>query len=396
MIYPFFTLLASFAWAQPRQSINHTYLYWTDVDTSRTITVIHQSPLGTNSATLHLWSEEKAKIKKDPESKLTSQTKCYEELKRCIHEFKLLNLIPSSPYLFKVKSGEIWLTEQKKFKTLPTNATELTFVNGGDLSINENSKKLLLKAGTLSPDFILLGGDLAYDDGDLTQIGLWDTWLDRFEKSMVTKDGFMIPIISAIGNHEVKGGWRKSPSDSTMYLRFFRQNEDKTFFSRNISNLGLLVILDSGHIFSHEYQVPWLKNTLQDAKSSPFKIVAYHVPTYPSVRSESDEWVKEGRKYWTNVFDEFKVDLAFEHHDHALKRTHFLKNNKIDKTGVLYLGDGCMGKEPRIVKEAWYLEKAISKEHFWLGKIKKDEILMEAIGLDDQVLDKIVLKTKTH
>jgi len=335
-----------------------------------------------------------AKNKKPIELKVKALTNCYQELDRCIHEFKLLNLIPAAPYFFQIKSGDKWQTPQKKFKTLPESTNELTFVDGGDLSTSDLAEKLVIKAGTYSPDFVLLGGDLVYDDGDISKIGLWDTWLDRWEKGMITSDGFTIPIISAIGNHEVKGGWNKAPKDSTLYLKFFRQEEDRTYFKRNLSDLAVLIVLDSGHVNTHESQVPWIKKTLQEIKSAPFKMVAYHVPLFPSARPPSDPWVSEGKKYWTTVFEDYGVDVAFEHHDHALKRTHPIKKDKIDKEGILYIGDGCMGKDPRSVRNEWYLANAKSIEHFWLVKIRKDQMQLQAIGVNGEVLDEVKLKSK--
>ena len=375
---------------------NHTYLYWSHPDTSRTMTVVHHSKLSEDKPILYLSPLDSAKNKKPIELKVKALTNCYQELDRCIHEFKLLNLIPAAPYFFQIKSGDKWQTTQKKFKTLPESAHELTFVDGGDLSTSDLAEKLVIKAGTYSPDFVLLGGDLVYDDGDISKIGLWDTWLDRWEKGMITTDGFTIPIISAIGNHEVKGGWNKAPKDSTLYLKFFRQEEDRTYFKRNLSDLAVLLVLDSGHVNTHESQVPWIKKTLQEIKSAPFKMVAYHVPLFPSARPPSDQWVSQGKKYWITVFEDFGIDVAFEHHDHALKRTHPIKKEKIDKEGVLYIGDGCMGKDPRSVRNEWYLAKAKGIEHFWLGKIRKDQMKLQAIGVHGEVLDEVIVKTKAR
>lgn len=397
MNYKLFAALSIFLFSGTSGSaVEHTYLYWSNPDTSHTMTIVHHSKLSKDTPTLYLSPLDTAKNKTQIELRIDALTNCYKELDRCIHEFKLLDLKPAAPYFFRIKSGEEWQTTQKKFKTLPDNTNELTFVDGGDLSTSDLAEKLVIKAGTYSPDFVLLGGDLVYDDGDISKIGLWDTWLDRWEKGMITKDGFTIPIISAIGNHEVKGGWNKSPKDSTLYLKFFRQEEDKTYFKRNLSDLAVLLVLDSGHVNTHESQVPWIKKTLQEMKSAPFKMVAYHVPLYPSARPPSDQWVSEGKKHWTSLFEDYGVDVAFEHHDHALKRTHHIKKNKIDKEGVLYLGDGCMGKDPRRVRNEWYLANAKSIGHFWLGKIHKDQMKLQAIGVNGEVLDEVIEKTKSR
>ncbi len=333
---------------------------------------------------------------KNVPTKIQSTVQCFSEINRCIHEFKLTDLIPAKVYEFKIFSGRNELTENKKFKTLPESATELTFIDGGDLSTSEAAFKLMQKASTFNPDFVLLGGDIVYDNGEIDNVGLWDTWLSHWERAMTTKDGHMIPIIAAIGNHEVKGGWHKEPRDSTLFLKFFRQEGDQTYFLRKLSRLGILMILDSGHIKTHDSQIPWIKKTLTESTSVPLKMIAYHVPLFPSVRSSNDPWVSEGKKYWPKVFEENGADVVFEHHDHALKRTHPIKDNKVHPSGVIYLGDGCMGKSPRDVKKEWYLAQAKSIEHFWLGKLTKGELYLKAIGANGEVFDEVRIKTKTR
>ena len=39
----------------------------------------------------------------------------------------------------------------------------------------------------------------------------------------------------------------------------------------------------------------------------------------------------------------YGVHIAFENHVHAFKRTKRLKNNKVDNSGTVYLGDGRAG-----------------------------------------------------
>ncbi len=397
MIYNFLTLFfLNLVFAKSQQIINHTYLFWSEVDTSRTITIVHHSSLETNTSTLHFWSEEKVKNKNISDSKMKSKVNCHVELKRCIHEFRLSDLTPGQVYEFKIFDKKKELTETKKFKTLPESASELTFIDGGDLSTSETAFKLMEKASAFNPDFVLLGGDIVYDNGEIGNVGLWDTWLSYWEKVMITKDGHMIPIIAAIGNHEVNGGWHKEPKDSTLFLKFFRQEGDQTYFLRKLSSLGILMILDSGHIKTHDSQIPWIKKTLSESKSIPLKMVAYHVPVFPSVRSSSDPWVSEGKKYWPQVFEGNEVNVVFEHHDHALKRTHPIRDNKIHPNGVIYIGDGCMGKSPRDVKKEWYLAQAKSIEHFWVGTITKGELNLKAIGINGEIFDEVRIKTKTR
>jgi hypothetical protein len=58
--------------------------------------------------------------------------------------------------------------------------------------------------------------------------------------------------------------------------------------------------------------------------------------------------------------------VAFEHHDHAYKRTPLIKAGRPSPDGVLYLGDGAWGAPPRFVhrpRTTWYLDRAESVNH---------------------------------
>ena len=52
----------------------------------------------------------------------------------------------------------------------------------------------------------LIGGDLAYDDGNKPLVFL--KYLQNYRQHMVDPKGRLIPMISCIGNHEVTGGYK--------------------------------------------------------------------------------------------------------------------------------------------------------------------------------------------
>lgn len=52
------------------------------------------------------------------------------------------------------------------------------------------------------PDVIVIGGDLAYDDGMRTCYYSWDNFYDILEK-VNKKLNRLVPIILTIGNHDV-------------------------------------------------------------------------------------------------------------------------------------------------------------------------------------------------
>lgn len=104
---------------------------------------------------------------------------------------------------------------------------------------------------------------------------------------------------------------------------------------------------------------------------------AYHVPAYPSVKpiTGAGRARADVRKHWPPLLEEFKVDVAFEHDDHAYKRTHPLRNGERHPEGVVYLGDGAWGKGPREVHtpdERPYLTKSVSTLNVIRVEIRPD------------------------
>jgi hypothetical protein len=137
-------------------------------------------------------------------------------------------------------------------------------------------------------------------------------------------------------------------------------------------------LLDSGHTHAvHGQQTDWLRETLLQRKAVPHKFISYHVPAYPSVRSFNEKISPSIRRYWVPLFEKFGIVAAFEHHDHAYKRTYPLKNHKIDPTGVIYLGDGGWGVQKPRARPAsdfrWYLAKSAPKRNFIVVTISPDE-----------------------
>lgn len=67
------------------------------------------------------------------------------------------------------------------YRTLPDlNATNLKMVVGGDVGLTDSSDLIANFMISYDPDVILLGGDIAYDDGMRTCYHSWDNFYDIF------------------------------------------------------------------------------------------------------------------------------------------------------------------------------------------------------------------------
>jgi hypothetical protein len=101
-----------------------------------------------------------------------------------------------------------------------------------------------------------------------------------------------------------------------------------------------------------------------------------------------------GRKAWLPLFDKHQLDVAFENHDHALKRSKLLKNNKVvPKNGTLYVGDGAWAVAPRpAAADRWYLQVAKVEKHLWRVLASPKKLSFQAINKNGQILDSFTLK----
>ncbi len=310
---------------------------------------------------------------------------------RHLHRVELTDLEPGETYhlVASLPGGKV--SKELKVRTISADDSPLRFVTGGDMGTSNEMRLLLREAAKFDPDVALVGGDIAYANGKLEAVGKWDEWLQFYAEEMVTSDGRSIPLVLAIGNHEVNGGYSQPKSAAPFFFNFFGQNPEDSYFARQFGQNLFFLILDSGHITSHKEQVGWIRDQLATNSEIPHRAAIYHVPLYPSHRDFMGQHSDLGRHFWAPLFDEFGLTVAFENHDHTFKRTKLLKNNAVatDGNGTLYLGDGCWGREPRRIafQRPWYLEVAGSVPHFWVADVNADTITYRAVDSDGQIFD---------
>ena len=310
---------------------------------------------------------------------------------RLILRAQLTGLKPATAYYIVVGDEERGFSKEMKVRTIQVDDSPLRFVTGGDMGTSEDTRILLRNSATFDPDFAVIGGDIAYANGDLLSVNKWDTWLTYYTEEMVSSDGFSIPLVMAIGNHEVDGAYNKTAADAPFFFGFFGQDPAKSYFARRFGRDLLLLVLDSGHVATHQSQADWINATLTEHSSVTYRSAVYHVPLYPSHRDFMGYYSDQGREYWAPVFDDHKLTVAFENHDHTFKRSYLLHNGQISENGMgtLYLGDGCWGRDARTIDfvERSYLAKTGSIQHFWVVDVAPEEMIYRAVDIDNRVFD---------
>ncbi|WP_199193302.1 fibronectin type III domain-containing protein [Blastopirellula marina] len=129
---------------------------------------------------------------------------------------ELTGLKQGSEYKFSIGDAK----PQYRFRTMPAKATdEFCFVSGGDAGTGSHAVSSNLVAAKQDPYFVLIGGDLAYDNGDSPKT--FRRFLQNYSRTIVDSDGRLIPLVSCIGNHEVQGHFGGRRDQSPSYLSVF-------------------------------------------------------------------------------------------------------------------------------------------------------------------------------
>jgi len=312
--------------------------------------------------------------------------------RRRIYHFHLKNLEPDTEYTVKVEDSDY------TFKTLALQPP-YRFIEGGDWENTKEAAELAKVAASKKPDAVFLGGDYPSNVVSSRDYRKWDHWLDVF-----TKNFGMTPLVMAIGNHEVVGGYNQPKSQAPFFFHYFRTKENpESYYTIPLGEAFQLYILDTGHVTTHEEQTAWLEQNLANER---FKLALYHVPLFPSVRFAEkglaykltlkgmqllnrsgkiySQSSNKGRQYWLPLFKKHHLNLAFEHHDQALKRT-----QEID--GTVYFGDGGFGPVQQHLPIQGYFYPHFAalkgKEHFfWMVEID-EQIEVSAISKENQPID---------
>lgn len=307
-----------------------------------------------------------------------------------VHSVDIDGLVPGTAYEYQLEEGpKGW------FETAPVEVPDgTTFVTGGDMFHSvEFLDAMNRRAGEEDPLFALLGGDLAYANG--LSASRWYQWLDSWAKEAVAPDGRMIPMVVAIGNHEVKGV-AYAPldppptSEAPHFYSLFILPEGVSNYALDFSKSLSLVMLDSGHTQSVASQTEWLRETLEVRRDAKRTYVCYHRPAWGTgVKADAVDI----RREWGPHFEALGVDVVFENDHHVYKRTKPLLAGRVDEErGIPYLGDGAWGTDVRVIpaeqlKGRDWLAHFASRNHLIRVTMKADGAAYDAMSAEGEVFD---------
>ncbi len=317
-----------------------------------------------------------------------------------LHRVELTGLQPDTLYQFCPEGmGEPWT-----FRTMPQKLVRpLRIAIGGDtLHRQEWMEATTRTAVEHDPDFIIWGGDLADTNAQPEAVLRWQQWFTAIDRTLRTQSRRVIPLLVAIGNHDVKKGYyhqheEYEPTDSWRrrlapeFYELFAFPGQPGYGVLDFGDYLSVILLDSAHTNPIAgTQTAWLEKTLKERSGRAHLLPIYHIPAYPSVKDYHGRNETEVRKHWPPLFDRYRIPTAFEHHNHAYKRTHPITAEAVKTGGTVYLGDGAWGVAPRTGHDpakTWYLEKVAAKRHAILLTLNGTRQDFKVFASDGTLLD---------
>lgn len=306
-----------------------------------------------------------------------------------------------------------------RFRTAPSEGENVELVFGGDMG-SSTSVSHLMGIGVASewhgtPAAVVVGGDVAYDNGMASCWCVWEDWLDRWDDAMV-RARQLVPLVLAVGNHDVGVEAIENVAPPQVdkkilpFFTFFPQHsieqdvpqlaKRRSYHSHRIGD-ALVLCLDSGYVVQADAksnQLAWANHVIEvEARPGRTVFPTYHVPVYPSVSKHHEEWGAGPSSAFVGLFDTHDVRIAFENHVHAFKRTVPMRKHEIRQNGTVYLGDGRAGLHGLgVPKQSALLSRSdesrlqvdsLAREHVFRLQAKKDGNTVKAIDPNGEVFD---------
>ena len=339
---------------------------------------------------------------------------------RIINRVELRNLKPDTKYDFRLSAAP----QVYYFQTMPDRLDRpVIFAAGGDIHFRKEGDI----AGPLDfhPDFVINPGEGPNVNGDPYRVQNWYDWFESLLDNLIHDDGRVIPYIAAIGNHEVfqksrlLGG--QSPhhehsereaerfmrehnlwsGKATYFTHFFAfpGRENATYGVLDFGNYLSLIVLDSGiNSPMTGGQEGWLASVLEARKERTHLLPVYRYSAYPASRPYEGAARQAVRDIFLPLFEGAGVNVVLESQDHnTYKRTHPLRNNQRDESGIVYIGSGIWdgaGRPARSGHNPWYIETFHGNSHGIVGKIFEDRIEFQAIGISGEVFDRFMIEAR--
>ncbi|NOV02156.1 phosphodiester glycosidase family protein [Paenibacillus planticolens] len=304
-----------------------------------------------------------------------------------VHKAIADGLEPNTRYVYRVGDGSGNVSSLGSFQTTAASGDHTKFLYFADSQAADlNGYKLwgntVAKAVEEHPDaeFMVHAGDMI-DSG--FKESEWNMWFSAAQDKLMNKT-----LVALIGNHEVMG-----MRENNDFLAHFNQPGNGvstlkgTNFSFDYKDMHFVVLNSE---YAYEEQKEWLRKDLAST-TKKWKVVAFHRGPYGSIYDTAIV-----REQWVPVFDEFKVDLGINGHDHIYLRTFPMKDGKpaAEGQGTTYMVAGSTGpKFYSLTARDWQkVTDAENTQMYAAVDIQGDEMKVVTKTVGGRIVDEFTLK----
>jgi uncharacterized protein (TIGR03437 family) len=242
-----------------------------------------------------------------------------------------------------------------------------------------------------TPSLVVHTGDLSQESGTIEQ--LTSNYLDVYGPLMSRAAFFATP-----GNHDyyTEAGapcfavHAPPPSDVPA-------EDVGKYFSFNWGSAHF-VSLDSNLL---EYpaaarMLEWLERDLQ-RQTKFWKIVYFHHPPYPSGHHVDDPVSALVRTRVVPILERYGVQIVFTGHEHSYQRTVPLAGGEPSGSapGTVYVTSAGGGGVLHYIRSTPKHAASISAHHYIRGEIRGSRLILTAVGIEGQVIDRTTIEVPT-
>ncbi len=319
-----------------------------------------------------------------------------------LYSTEIKDLVPGAKYFYKTFCGDKASLEYS-FTTAPEDIVPFKFLIFGDSQSTDTSNpdytewhETISSSFKANPDsaFFLNVGDLV-DSGE--RYIHWENWF--LAAAEVMPYIFAAPVQ---GNHETfSDRGIVLPEMFVKQFKLFKNGPDGykgRVYSFDYSNAHF-VILDSQYDEESQFdpdiltkQAEWLDKDLSSA-ATKWKYVFFHKPPYVPKNFRSNKLVK---KVFCPVIEKNNVNVVFNGHDHVLKRTFPIKDEKVaEEHGTVYYTAGRSGPKYYGNLEASDLDAFFinvdDSPMYVVCNVNGEKTVISALKKDGTVIDKCEL-----
>ncbi len=369
----------------PAKTPSNIHLGWKNDDTAHTMTISWKTTEDTSSV-IHYDIVQRRGAADNYEYTISGTTHSNNEIPgEYFHDVELTGLRPDTAYYFICGETNNW-SQELRFKTGPANASNTRFVVAGDsysdIKIRDTLSEHFMAQ---SPDFVLVGGDIVsrWNDQDL-----WNNFFNHIQKTWKTPEGFSVPMIPGIGNHDVTGPGLEANYDYSAWYERFELPGNEQWYSLDWGPDIHIIVLDTEQSTSAE-QTEWLAADLEAHNDTLWKIVMFHrniVPGHPY----APDW--GALNNWAPLIDKYHVDIVFQGHCHYYMRSKPLRDAitpvETYDEGTMYVITAGWGSTLYQLPQFTWAESATQDYHYTLVDVYVNSSLrLRAIDQDENIID---------